>query len=92
MTETEEPTGMCHLLEAIQAVIKAADPAQREALAKTMDAYREYYPEDFYWAIGGQAPALLQNLMRTIEAACHSDERSRQRLLRLVDRKFERSV
>lgn len=89
MAETEEPTDMYHFLEAIEAVIKVADPAQREALAKTMDAYQEDCREDFYWAIGGQAPALLQNLMRTIDKACHSDERSRQRLLRLVDLKLE---
>jgi hypothetical protein len=40
-------TGMYELLDAIEAVIKAADPAKREALAQTMDAYAADFPDDF---------------------------------------------
>ena len=57
---SEEPfTDMYELIDAIEAVIKAADPAKREALASTIDAYHDDFPEDFHWAIGAQAPTLL---------------------------------
>ena len=50
---SEEPfTDMYELIDAIEAVIKAADPAKREALASTIDAYHDDFPEDFHWAIG----------------------------------------
>ena len=48
----EEFTGMYELLDALEAALKTADPAKRQALAKTSDAY--------HWAIGAQAPTLLQ--------------------------------
>jgi hypothetical protein len=35
---------MYELLDAIEAVIKAADPAKREALASTIDAYHDDFP------------------------------------------------
>jgi hypothetical protein len=34
-------TGMYELLNALEAVIKAADPARREDLARVLDAYVE---------------------------------------------------
>ena len=36
-----DPTDMYDLLDAIEAALAAADPAKRDALAKTIDAYRE---------------------------------------------------
>ena len=38
--------GIYELLDAIEAVIKAADPAKRETLAQTIDAYAEDFPDD----------------------------------------------
>ena len=35
----EEFTGMYELLDALEAALKTADPAKRQALAKTSDAY-----------------------------------------------------
>jgi hypothetical protein len=83
-------TGIYELLDAIEAVIKAADPAKREALARTIDAYSEDFPEDFFWAIGSQAPTLLHHIMISIDAACRPETQSKPRpAIRLVDRKPE---
>jgi hypothetical protein len=41
MTDPDEPTGMYELLDAVEAVIKAADPAKSETLAETIDARRK---------------------------------------------------
>jgi len=51
----DDITSIYELLDAIEAVIKAADPAKREALTRTIDAYAESFPEDFFWATGSQA-------------------------------------
>ena len=89
----DDETDVYHLLDAIEAVIKAADPAKREALAKTIDAYAENYPEDFFWAVGPQAPNLLHNLIMAIDAACRPESQSKPRPpIRLVDRKPEGSA
>jgi hypothetical protein len=83
-------TGMYELLDAIEAVVKAADPAKRDTLAQTIDAYSEDFPEDFFWAVGGQAPSLLGHLLQTIDSACRPDQQSKPRgVIRLVDRKPE---
>ena len=90
MAKSDEPTGMYELLEAIEAAIKAADPATRETLAETIDAYTEDFPDDFFWAIGPQAPVLLHHLLMLIDAACRPDKESKPRgVIRLVDRKPE---
>jgi hypothetical protein len=90
MTSDEEVTGMYELLEAIEAVIKAADPAKREALAQTIDAYAECFPDDFFWAVGPQAPTLLTHLLSMIDAVCRPEAQSKARAaIRLVDRKPE---
>jgi hypothetical protein len=83
-------TGMYELLDAIETVIKAADPAKREALAHTIDAYADEFPEDFFWAVGPQAPTLLNNILSMIDAACRPEAQSKPRgAIRLVDRKPE---
>jgi hypothetical protein len=40
------------LSEAIQAVINAATPAQRKALAQAMERHRTDFPEDYYSDLG----------------------------------------
>jgi hypothetical protein len=85
-----EITGMYELLDALEAVLRASDPAKREALARTINAYEEDFPEDFHWAIGAQAPVLLYHLMMSIDVACRPEAQSKPRgVIRLVDRKPE---
>ena len=86
---TDEPiTGMYELLDAIEAVIKAADPAKRETLATTIDAYAEDFPDEFFWATGAQSPSLLNHLMMVIDSASRPEAQSKPRpAIRLVDRK-----
>jgi hypothetical protein len=60
-------TGMYELLEAIEAAIKSAQPEKRELLARTINAYMNDFPEDYFWAIGPQSPTLLNHIMRSIE-------------------------
>jgi hypothetical protein len=38
-------TSIYELLDAIEAIIKATDPAKRESLTRTIDAYAEDFPE-----------------------------------------------
>ena len=92
MSDDETFTGMYELLDAIEAVIKASDPAKREALASIIDAYHDDCPEDFHWAIGAQAPALLYHLLMTIDGAAREQGESKSRVIRLVDRKPEGSA
>jgi DDE superfamily endonuclease len=74
----EEFTGMYELLDALEAALKTADPAKRQALAKTSDAY--------HWAIGAHAPTLLYHLFMSIDAACRPDKQSKPRgVIRLAD-------
>ena len=88
--DADKITGMYELLEAIDAVIKTADPAKREALARTIDAYSEDFTEDFFWAMGAASPTLLSHLLQTIDTACRPDKQSKPRgVIRLVDRKSE---
>src|SRR3954470_1765271 len=85
-----ELTGMYDLLDALEAVVKAADPAKREVLAQTLDAYADDFPDEFFWAIGPQAPALLNHMVSAIDAACRPEKQSKPRApIRLVDRKPE---
>jgi hypothetical protein len=86
----DEPTGMWELLEAVGEALGAADPGRCDALAKVIDAYAKDFPDEFYWAISPQAPALLYHLLITIDAACRPSSRSKVRPpIRLVDRKQE---
>ena len=52
MTERGKPVGMYEFVNAVEEVIKAADPAKRQALAETIDAYHDDFPEEFDWATG----------------------------------------
>ena len=74
----DDITGIYELLDAIEAVI---------------DAYAEDFPDDFYWAIGPQAPMLLNHLINTIDSACRPEAQSKPRpAIRLVDRKPDGSA
>jgi hypothetical protein len=68
------------LLDAVQAVINAASPAKRAALAQTIDAYLDEFPDDFYWAGSTHAAELLNHIMNTIDSACRTaaDDGSRK--------------
>lgn len=94
MQQDNEPiTGMYELLEALEEALKASDPAKREALAETIDAYHEDFPEDFHWAIGASSPTLLSHLVMLIDCACRPDAKPRPRgVTRLVDREPEGSA
>jgi hypothetical protein len=91
LEDDENFTGMYELLDAAEAVVKAADPTKREALAETIDAYAtgEFFDE-FFWARGPQSPALLHYLINAIDSACRPETQTKTRAaIRLVDRKPE---
>ena len=47
--DDDEPIiGMWELLNAVETVVAASDPAKREALAETIDAYADHFPHEFY--------------------------------------------
>jgi hypothetical protein len=86
----DELTDLYDLLDAIEEVIRASDPAKREHLAKTMDRYAENFPDDFFWAISAQSPMMLHNLIAMIDSASRPEAQSKPRpAIRLVDRKPE---
>lgn len=87
----EKPlTGIWELLDAVEAVIQAADPKKREVLARTIDAYGKDFPETLDWAMSAEAPVLLFHLLGTIDAACRPEAQSKPRsIVRLVDREPE---
>ena len=90
MNPTHEPTGMYELLDAIEAVVKAADPVKRAVLARTIDAYSQDFPDEFFWAIGAQSPALLHTMLISIDSCCRPEKQSKPRApIRLVHRKPE---
>jgi hypothetical protein len=66
------------LFSALEMAIAAADPAKREALATTIEAYARDFPDVFCWAIGEQSPILLHQLISAIDAGCRPCERQLQ--------------
>ena len=66
MTECNH-TGMYEVLEAIEAAIGSAGQSEREALAHTINAYMNDFPDEYFWAVGPQSPTLLNHLMHAIE-------------------------
>ena len=90
MANDDPVTGMFDLLDAVEAAIKAADPAAREALARTIDQFIADFPGDFHWATGPQAPVLLHDLVSIIDSSCRPSSQSKPRpALRLVERTQE---
>ena len=84
MSGVDQGHKMRNLLSAVEAAITTADPAHREALGVTIDAYARDFPEEFRWAISGRAPELLHQLLSAVYAACQSSE---QRSIALRNRK-----
>jgi hypothetical protein len=66
-----QDTGKQALFCAIEELIATATPDRREALRATIEAYAKDFPEDFLWAVGATAPALLHRLLAAIAAGCH---------------------
>jgi hypothetical protein len=88
--KNHEIVGMYELLDAVEAVVKSADPTQRKALEQTIDAYADDFPDEFYWAVGPQAPMFLHHLLTAIDVACRPEAQSKSRAAnRLADRKPE---
>ena len=88
MTDEPKITGVYEFLDALSDVIIASDPAKRETLAKTIDAWAEDFPDEFLWATGIQARVLLHHLLMEVDESCRPDAASKPRpVIRLVDRK-----
>lgn len=85
-----EIVGIYELLDAVEAVVKSADLTQRKALAQTIDGYADDFPDEYYWAVGPQAPMFLHHLLTSIDIACRPEAPSKARAAnRLADRKPE---
>jgi len=74
MSDKCNHTGMYELLEAIEAAIESAEKSKRDALKRTINAYMEDFPEEYFWAIGPQSPTLLSHIMNAIEPASIAEE------------------
>jgi hypothetical protein len=48
MTSEGPITGMWQLLDAMDEVLRAADPEKRKRLAETIDAYSEDFADEFF--------------------------------------------
>jgi hypothetical protein len=72
-----------------EAAIRAADPASREALARTINAYEKDFPDDFHWALS--APILF-HLLNTIDVACRPEATQKYWTIGLADREPEGSA
>jgi hypothetical protein len=60
--------------EAIGKAIRGMDPAKRALLVEAMADWVGSFPEDYLWATGPQAPALLYRLMAEIEIATNGKD------------------
>ncbi|SRR5258706_12762866 len=72
----DDVTNVYDFLDALGQTIASSDPAKRELLAQTIDAYSNDFPDDFYWSISAQAPLLLANLMMEIDSSCRPEAQS----------------
>jgi hypothetical protein len=83
---TKQPmTDVVHLCAAIENCLRTADPARRQAVSKAFDGYARSFPQDYEWAISGQAPALLHFLMGSIEMTCAEAPSKSKPDLRVVE-------
>jgi hypothetical protein len=85
MDGADQNTGKHELFRAIIELIVTSNPDRREALGTTIKAYARDFPEDFHWAVGSTAPALLHHLLSAIEAGCRPPDLPPQ-AVQLVDR------
>ena len=93
MTDEPKITDVYDFLDAVRNVIASSDPAKRETLAKTINAWANDFPEEFHWAAGVQAPVLLYHLLMEVDLGCRPDAMSKPRpIIRLVDRKPQGSM
>jgi hypothetical protein len=82
-------TGMFEVLDALESALKSAEPEKLEHLAKTLDAYSNDFPDEFFWAVGAQAPSLLAQLVTAIDMASRPDNKKSVRAIKLADRRPE---
>jgi hypothetical protein len=75
--DDETITSIDEVVEAVYACIQTSNPTKRDHLAKTINAYREDFSEDYRWATGGQSPYILSELMRRISVASEPLRRPR---------------
>jgi hypothetical protein len=85
----EEPiTGVFEVADALEASLATSDTAKLEVLSKTLNAYSEDFPDEYFWATGAQAPMILYSLMTVIElAGSPARARKSRNVIRLVDGK-----
>jgi hypothetical protein len=50
--------GMYDVLDALEEVVKAADPAKRAVLAEMVDGYRETFADEFFLGNGPPSPSI----------------------------------
>jgi hypothetical protein len=74
MTDNHKITAFHDFAEAVGNAIIGMDPAKRALLAETMVAWIRSFPEDYLWATGPHAPALLYRLMAEIEIAVSGED------------------
>jgi hypothetical protein len=67
MSDNHELTAFHDFAEAVGNAIIRMDPAKRALLEETRIAWIRSFPEDYLWATGPQAPALLYRLIAEIE-------------------------
>jgi hypothetical protein len=73
--DPQEPSGqkaeLFDLLRILEETIYFSD--LRKQLAETLDNYAINHEEEFSWATGPQAPALLFNILLSIDRGCRDD-------------------
>lgn len=62
-----EIVGMYEVLDALEDALDSASPEKRKALSETLNGFARDFPEEFFWAVGPQSPALLHHLMYAID-------------------------
>ena len=70
-----ELTGMYEVFEAVENVIRAADPALSRRLYDVMNSYGDDFPDEYFWATGPQSPVLLHGLLFACSPAAPVTER-----------------
>ena len=55
------------------------DIVAREALARVFERYHDDFPDEYYFALGATAPALLQEIFHALFAGSEPDERQAEK-------------
>jgi hypothetical protein len=77
-------TDVVDLCASIENMIRTAE-ARRRAVARAFDGYARSFPQNYDWAVSGQAPALLHFLMGAIEMTCAEAPSQSKPDLRVVE-------